>query len=267
MKMQRDRSMKDVKYTFGTSSAAASRLEEIARFFNPLAGDLIRGFVRNPIGVAVDLGCGPGFTTDMLAGATGCREAYGLDNSDAFLEAAARRFDHCKFLQHDLTQLPFPVAGDAMYARFLLCHLKSPLDLIAAWMTQCHPGGILFVDEIDAIDTDLPPFKTYLAMAEGMIASQGGDLFLGGALATAEYDAEVLLNEPTVLPVPNWQAATWFHPNTQTIWNENPFVLDCLTPEERKTIGDELAQLKIKKTPDSDITWRLRRLVFRKKAA
>jgi len=34
--------MRKPEYTFGTSATAASRLEEIAKYFNPLATDLIQ---------------------------------------------------------------------------------------------------------------------------------------------------------------------------------------------------------------------------------
>ena len=60
--------MKAVEYTFGTNSAAALRLEEIGKYFNPRAADFIRQFASGVPDIAVDLGCGPGFTTNMLAG-------------------------------------------------------------------------------------------------------------------------------------------------------------------------------------------------------
>lgn len=256
--------MRDPEYTFGTSSTAASRLEEIGKCFNPLAADFIRQFVPALRDIAVDLGCGPGFTTNMLAEATGCPKTYGLDSSPKFLEMAGQRFSHCTFLDHDVTKVPFPVTADVMYARFLLCHLRDPLDVVHTWTTQLKAEGLLFIEEIDAIDTDLGLFKTYLAMAEGIIAAQGASLYVGKTLAAGEHEADVLFNQSVVLPVTNWQAASWFFPNTQTIWNENPYVLDHLTLEKRKSIGDELAQLKTEKDSHSDITWRLRRLVLRK---
>jgi hypothetical protein len=152
-----------------------------------------------------------------------------------------------------------------MYARFLLCHLRDPVGLLRVWADELDPGGLIFIDEIDAIDTDLDVFNTYLAVAEGIIAAQGASLYVGSELASAEYDADVLLNECSVLPVPTRQAAGWFFPNTQTIWNENQYVLDHLSLEERKTIGHELGRLKRGLDSRSDITWRLRRLVLRKR--
>jgi len=51
--------MDTAHYTFGTSAIAAGRLGEIAKFFTPLAADLIGRFVKKPVDTAVDLGCGP----------------------------------------------------------------------------------------------------------------------------------------------------------------------------------------------------------------
>jgi trans-aconitate 2-methyltransferase len=260
-----DRLMGRPEYTFGTSATAASRLEEIARYFNPLAADLIQRFVSASCDIAVDIGCGPGFTTDMLAAAANCQKTYGLDKSREFLQIATRQFAHCRFLEHDVTQVPFPLTADVMYARFVLCHLREPLKLIARWITQLNPGGLLFVDEIDAIDTDLEVFKTYLAMAEGIVATQGACLYVGKALGAA-HEANALVNESVVLPVTNCQAASWFLPNTQTIWNENEYVLEHLSPKERDAVRSELDRLKTTRDSRSDITWRLRRLVLHTQA-
>jgi hypothetical protein len=188
MPVNQNVSMKDIEYTFGTNSTAASRLEEIGKYFNPHAADFIRQCASGVPDIAV-------------------------------------------------------------------AH---------KWVTQLNPGGILFIEEIDAIDTTLDVFKTYLAMSEGIIATQGASLFLGKILGASEYEADLMANDSVVLTVANWQAASWFFPNTQTIWNENTYVLDRLTLKERKSIADELVQLKGQKDSRSDITWMLRRLALRK---
>jgi SAM-dependent methyltransferase len=264
--MNGERTRKNAEYTYGTSSAAAARLEDIARFFNPLAADFIRPFVPEPRDTAMDLGCGPGFTTNMLAEAAGCRKTYGLDASTEFLAMARRRFPHCVFLEHDVTKVPFPVTADVIYARFLLCHLRDPLDVIDLWITQLKPDGLLFLEEIDSIDTSVDAFKTYLAVNQGIIASQGASLYVGGAIAAANYRADVLLNAVAGLPVANRQAASWFLPNTQTIWRESDYAQKRLSPEERENVSRELARLKGKEDSRSDITWRLRRLVLSRQA-
>ena len=74
-----------MKYTFGTSQIAADRLEKISDFFNPFTLRFIKEYIDYPIDSALDLGCGPGFTTNMLYHALKCDKVYGLDKSDEFL--------------------------------------------------------------------------------------------------------------------------------------------------------------------------------------
>ena len=81
-----------MQYTYGTSEVAARHLEEIANFFNPLAMKFIRNYTEGPFNSALDLGCEPGFTTDMLSRATDCSHTYGIDKSANFLKLAAARY-------------------------------------------------------------------------------------------------------------------------------------------------------------------------------
>ncbi len=256
----------ETQYTYGTDYSAASRLEKIGEHFNPLASDFIRQFKPGPEkGIAVDLGCGPGFTTGMLAEVMETAKTYGLDSSGEFLEMASQRFTNCTFLEHDITRVPFPVSANVMYARFLLCHLKEPLDVIDLWITQMNPEGLLFIEETDWIETDLEVFNRYLDMAEGIVSQQGASLFVGKILETAEYKADVLLNTSCAMSIANCMAASWFYPNTQTIWKENSYVLQRLCLEEIETISQELAEVVKGEDAHSNITWNMRRLVLKKK--
>jgi SAM-dependent methyltransferase len=213
-----------MKYTFGTGNEAASRLGEIAKFFDPLATDLVRAYMPKASGVAVDLGCGPGFTTEMLARASGARQVYGLDNSREFLALARKRLPKCRFVEHDVTTIPFPVKADLMYARFLLSHLRDPVDVVNRWITQLSTGGRLVIEETEAVESEVDLFRIYLSTNDALVASQGARLFVGETLAAGGYDAEVLHNVCSVLPVPDRQAATWFLPNTLTIWRTSELV-------------------------------------------
>jgi len=257
--------MRQTIYTFGTSPSAALRLKEIAEYFNPLAAAFIRRFTPKIADIALDLGCGPGFTTSMLAEATGCRHTYGMDTSPEFLSMAKQHSSNCTFLEHDVTTVPFPVTADIMYARFLLCHLRDPLYVVNICMSQLNPKGLFFIEEIDTIETDVEVFKTYLSVAQGMVAAQGASLFVGEILSNAEYQREAIFNESILLHVMDRQAASWFYWNTQTIWKENSYVLKRLDPLERQSVADELLQLKTKTDSHSAISWKLRRLVLREK--
>jgi len=254
-------------YTFGTTAEAAARLEDIGRFFNPPAAELVTRFAPERPETAVDLGCGPGFTTDMLAGASGARNTCGLDSSAVFLDLARKRFGAYTFLACDVTKAPLPVVANLMYCRFLLCHLGNPLGVIAGWLAGMRSGGVLIIEELDGIDTSQDVFRTYLAMSEGIVAAGGGSLYVGRALATADIDADVLLNVRADLNVPYHRAASWFYPNTVTIWKGNPFVSEHLDARQCRAIRAELQDLMRARDGESRITWHMRRLVLRTRTA
>jgi trans-aconitate 2-methyltransferase len=254
-----------MRYTFGTSSTAAARLEAIARFFNPLAAKLVGEHVVGTPAIAVDLGCGPGFTTDMLYHAARAQETYGLDRSAEFLAGAGARFPHCRFVEHDVTAIPFPVTADVIYVRFVLSHLLNPVTLVNDWSSQLTPGGILLIEEVEAIDTEIDVFRRYLASSEVLVASQGARLFVGGELAEGVYDEEVLLNDCADLPVPDSLAAEWFLPNTRTVWRESSCLIDRLGMAEIEAISEELECLMSSGEQRSHVTWHMRRLVLRRR--
>lgn len=251
-------------YTFGTSNKAASRLEEIAKIFNPLASDLIRKYLTNTPNIATDLGCGPGFTTDMVARVTGSPNVYGLDNSTEFLSQAKLRFPNYKFIEQNVTILPFPVMSDFMYCRFLLTHLRKPVSQINNCLTQLNTNGIIVIEELENIITDSELFSKYLNANEKLISSQGANLYVGKYIAEANYDADILLNECAVLPVKDSQAAKWFFPNTVTIWKDNPVISKIMSVDENEIISKSLEELINSNYNQSNITWHMRRIILRR---
>jgi trans-aconitate methyltransferase len=155
-----------MRYTYGTSDIAANRLEEIARFFNPLSIQFIRKYVQEPVGSVIDLGCGPGFTTSMLAQALKYDKVYGLDSASHFLKMAREKFKQFTFIEHDVTKTPFPVRADVMYSRFLLSHLRDVVSLINRWTGELLDSGILIIEELEDIDSEVPVFQKYIKSTE-----------------------------------------------------------------------------------------------------
>ena len=64
------------------------------------------------------------------------------------------------------------------------------------------------------------------------------------------------------IPVPNYTVATWFLPNTLTVWEEEPYVLEKVAPDRGRAIAAEI--LRIKEGCDTRVanTWKMRRLVL-----
>lgn len=255
------------RYTFGTDDPGLHRLASIASVFNPLAARFIRQQLGDqPRQVAADLGCGPGFTTDMLAQATGCPKVYGLDNAPYFLQMAASHFPAYTFIQHDLTHIPLPVQADVIYVRFVLSHLLDAVQTVNRWLTALHPGGLLFVDETDSVESEIEVFQRYFDTNAGMIAAQGANLWIGATLAAGQYDAEVVASVCDRIAVENELAATWFLPNVETVWQTDPYVQAHLSPQEYRRISAEISRIKESGDRRLQNTWNLRRIVLRRKA-
>jgi trans-aconitate 2-methyltransferase len=252
-----------MKYTFGTSRIAAKRLREISRFFNPLAVNLIKTYVREPVPLVLDLGCGPGFTTHMLSDAVAADRIIGTDNSPDFLRRARRRFPSFQFIEFDITRIPFPVRPNVIYARFVLSHLASPVGLVNRWVRELARGGFAFIEEVERIDTEVESFSQYLEVNDEIVKSGGANLFVGKELGEGVYEGNVLLNESVSLPVLDYDAATWFLPNVATIWKKDPCVSRFLSKREIRAVSKEFKQLIRSRKQNSRITWHMRRIVIR----
>jgi trans-aconitate 2-methyltransferase len=254
----------EMRYTYGTDETALQRLRSVAEVFNPHSTNFILGLAIDSAQCAVDLGCGPGFSTRMLARAGRAKRTCGIDNAGEFLRAAKDSCISCDFIDHDVTELPFPVKADLMYSRFLLSHFASPAALANRWLGELASGGLLLMEELEGIETDVEVFQRYLEINRGLVASQRARLYVGGELAGARYDYPVTVNETVSLPVDNARAAAMFYPNTINIWEEEDYVRRSLAAAERREISDVLRKLAGSNSDQSEIVWKMRRIAILK---
>ena len=87
--------MTTTRYTFGDSDAAAGRMGLVAAAYEPSSRALLARVPRG--GTVVDLGCGPGHSTLLLADACRPTALHGLDASAAHLERARRMVPRATF--------------------------------------------------------------------------------------------------------------------------------------------------------------------------
>ena len=177
-----------MKYLFTDTELAAQRLKYLAEVYAETTQDFILDVVNYRPQLALDLGCGPVYTTHFLAKLTGCRQDVGLDNSIHFISLAEQsKTDKVTFYLHDITSLPFPLGtSDFLYCRFLLTHLKDPFYIIKKWASQLQAKGFLLIEEVEWIHTKNDIFTIYLDIVEGMLVDQSNQLYIGPTLNSLE---------------------------------------------------------------------------------
>jgi trans-aconitate 2-methyltransferase len=254
-----------VSYAFGDSDIAARRLEILSRVFARTTRAFLERTALPCLGLAVDLGCGPGHSTRFLADGLPAEHVAGIDNSEHFIALAqSRATDRVSFHLHDFTCTPFPVGpADLLYARFELSHMKDPGSLIERWTTQLRPGGLLLMEETEWIHTSHPAFRAYLEIVEAMLASQGMKLYVGHDLVSLP-DTPALQRRASDLRqfhVRDRYAAIMFSLNIRT-WKHHPYVQAGYPSAMIEQLEADLEALTRRAGESSEIEWGLRQLVF-----
>lgn len=172
---------RQANYSFGDSEIAAERLEIVAQTFAPTTTRLLRSLKGNPRRV-LDLGCGPGHTTELLASRYPSAELVALDLSESFAAQARARVPTARVIVGDVTA-PLPGEFDIVYSRFLLSHLPDIEGTVARWCCAVAPGGLLVLEEPESIVAVDPLFARYEQIVAAVVAASGADMYAGAALA------------------------------------------------------------------------------------
>jgi trans-aconitate 2-methyltransferase len=233
-----------LRYAFGDVEAAATRLQLLDRVFAQPSQLLVDVAASSPIGLAVDVGCGPGFTTRLLADRLRPKRLVGLDTSEAFLEQATAAVPSAEFVRHDVTEVPFPTGpSDLLHARFVLSHLPRPERVLASWLTQLKPGGHLLIQEDEEIVADHSVLAAYEEMTRSLVAHRGGDLWVGARLADVvpPHGYETAINLLYSHRIPVALAAQLFSMNF-AVWRHDPFIVEAYPPSILEELALELAR-------------------------
>jgi trans-aconitate 2-methyltransferase len=253
------------RYAFGDAEEATQRLQLLDRVFAQPSRTLVDTVGRRPVGLAVDLGCGPGLTTRLLAEGLRPDRLAGLDASRAFLTQAATAVPSAEWFLHDVTKVPFPTGpADVLHARFVLAHLAGPESLLAKWLEQLTPGGTLLVLEDEEIVADHPVLIAYEEMARSLVARRGGDLWVGARLARLEppQGYETVENRVQSHRVPAALAARMFSMNF-AVWRRDPFIIAEYPASLLEEMGTGLARAA-RADGGGDVDFRLRQLAIRR---
>lgn len=186
-----------------------------------------------------------------------------MDISRSYVRSARTRFPDLEFLEHDVTQIPFPVRNpDFIMARLVLTHLPDPEGILEKWADKLALRGLVAVAEVETIKTDHPVFSTYLSVVERLIADSGGELYLGPFLHGAADPTGLrrLSSEVCRLPVSTGAAASMFLMNL-TVWRTDRFVVANYEAGFLDRLASRLERLQ-RLTSMDRIEWGVRHLVY-----
>lgn len=254
-----------MQYLFGDSDLAARRLKVLAEVYAESTRNFVLDAVIERPRLAVDMGCGPGYTTHLLAGLLQCDHTVGVDSSEHFISLARKtETEAVSFHLHDVTSVPFPVGpGDLLYCRFLLTHLREPEAVVVRWATQLRPKGLLLLEEVEWIQTQNPVFATYLKIVEAMLEHQSGRLYVGRTLDRLSDDGafERRISQVSRLRVLTHDAATMFYLNIRS-WKLQPFIRTNYSSSTIEQLEEDLKKLAGEWGDAREIEWGLRQIVI-----
>ena len=131
-------------------SAAEYRRFEAERT-RPCA-ELLARVPTDPVGRAIDLGCGPGNSTELLAARWPEAEVTGLDSSPDMVAAARARLPGIAFDRADIAAWDDPGPFDVILANAVLQWLPDHERLLPSLVGRLAPGGSLAVQVPDNLD-------------------------------------------------------------------------------------------------------------------
>ena len=198
------------EYVLATGDAAANRLRILHNAYGPGAREfLLRGGIKQGMRV-VDLGCGVGMTTQLLAelvGPTG--KVIGVDYSAAQVKQARAllppEFSNVSFVEASATDTGLPrEAFDLVYCRFLLIHLTDPEAALSEMLALLKPAGIIAVEDGDLSSASSEPpsaLQEFSNLFGALGPKWGVDYTLGRRLYHMVLDAnfsevEITMNQP-----------------------------------------------------------------------
>jgi trans-aconitate 2-methyltransferase len=192
-------------YTFGDGATAADRLALLAAAFEPSSARLLRllGYLRPRC--AVDLGCGPGWSTRLVHALLAPATTLGLEQSPRHVaRAEATAPPGVTYRVHEVTEASFPgEPPEFLYSRFLLTHLRDPEAALAAWAQGAADDAVLALEETAEIGCDHPAFARYYQLVGELQAAYGQRLRIGATLsvpARSGWKTELDLLAPLSLP-------------------------------------------------------------------
>ena len=202
-------------YAFGTfdeNQDELTRLKQQAAIVSEMEGHVLREVGLKPDMRVLDLACGPGVVTALLAEMVTPADVIGVDLSEDLLNEArayleSHGLDNAKFQHGDVYSLDESLGlFDFIYTRFLFQHLADPKKALLKILPRLSPGGRLCVVDIDDAWLTLHPepagFHRFTKQAAegqrgtGVIATSVANL--GGCCRRLALNRSMFMSQPSI---------------------------------------------------------------------
>jgi len=127
--------------------------------------DLVSAIPKGNVRVAVDIGCGPANSTEVLAAAFPEARVSGVDSSPDMLEAARKRMPGVRFEQADITAWNDAGPFDLILANAVLQWVPGHETLFPSLVEKLAPGGHLAVQMPDNLEEPAHTLMRQVAMS------------------------------------------------------------------------------------------------------
>jgi trans-aconitate 2-methyltransferase len=236
-------------YTFGDQGPAAERLRRLAALYRPLSCHSLEEAVAEigrPIALAIDLGSGPGYTTELVAEVSKAAKVIGFERSGDFCrEARARLSSEIEFVEHDVSTQDLPCQNvDLALCRFLLTHIADPIVTLRRWRTALRPGGILVLIELEQLTSTDPTLARYYEIIDGVQAQHGQQMYIGAELEGQALEAgyEIVASQVIEPRIAASSMANLHRPNLENV-RKDPWVRENYSEAELDEVAAGLDQI------------------------
>src|SRR5262245_15362362 len=180
------------RYVISGGQEGKNRLKLLSEVMRPTTLQLLSTIGLTAGMTCLDVGCGGGHVTLLIAGRVGpLGKVVGTDSDQEILslarqDAAAQQLDNVEFRHADASVYHEEEGYDLAYARFVLTHLTAPEKCLGAMVEACKPGGWVAVEDIDFTGSFCHPhsaaYQRYTELYQEVVSRRGGDPNIGPKL-------------------------------------------------------------------------------------
>lgn len=185
--------MQQSTYVISGGKEGKSRLNIIANVLEPYTTELLLNAGIKNASSFLDAGCGGGNVTMLVTKLTDKKcKITGIDFDDSILKLAKEDAEreslyNIQYLHKNIYEIDFENEFDFVYTRFLLSHLKEPLEAIKKMKNAAKPGGKIIAEDIQLSKQFSYPvndaFERYTKLYPEAVKRKGGNAELGSLLS------------------------------------------------------------------------------------